>query len=96
MKLSERLRIIVETELLEADLNKERENTKDIRALYEQSQAESAALKKVIEAGKRANEELKARIKALEANTSKSVLRRLEAQFTGGTTPTYFGEQEKE
>ena len=34
--------------------------------------------------------------KALRANVSKSVLRRLDAQFTGGTTPTYFSGQNKE
>ena len=43
---------------------------------------------------------LQKRIKALEANVSKSVLRRLDVQFagqfTGGTVPTYFSEQDRE
>jgi len=54
--------------------------------MYEDCKAEYAALK-------RENEVLQARTKALEANVSKSVLRRLE--FTGGTTPTYFSAQDK-
>ena len=39
---------------------------------------------------------LKAENKVLRANMPKSVLRRLDAQFTGGTTPAYFSAQNKE
>jgi len=63
-----------------------------IEDVIERQEVVDAMIKKIMDTFN----QLEARIKALEANTSKSALRRLDAQFTGGTTPTYFGEQEKE